>query len=76
MKKVVKMRLEKKGRGGKGVTVLFDVTGVPDFTEFSKELKKKMGTGGTIKNDTIEIQGDLRIRIREFLEKQDFLIKG
>jgi len=76
MKKIAKMRFEKKGRGGKGVTVLYDVSGVTGFIDFSKDLKKKMGVGGTVKGNTIEIQGDQRPRLRELLEKMEFLVKG
>ena len=76
MKKIAKMRLERKGRKGKGVTVLYDISGVIGFEEFGKELKKKMGTGGTVKNGTIEIQGDMRERLRPLLEKMGFLVKG
>ena len=67
----IKMRLETKGRGGKSVTVLFNLT--PDKTEakrIMKELQTKLGCGATYKNNTILLQGDLRDKIEEFFDKQ------
>jgi len=50
-----------KGRKGKGVTL---INGLPlegmSLKEFAKKLKQKCGTGGTVKNGVIEIQGDHR----------------
>lgn len=76
MKPVVKMRYEKKGRGGKGVTVLYEISGVDDLSGFAKELKQKTGSGGTVKDVTVEIQGDKREQIRNILLKRDFTVKG
>src|SRR5215208_5743098 len=60
---VAKLRMEKKGRGGKMVTV---VDGLPRNDEFLKELaqelKRMCGTGGTVTEDGIELHGDLRER--------------
>jgi translation initiation factor 1 len=58
---VVRVGRETKGRKGKGMTV---VTGVPlhpdGLRDLTKQLKQKCGTGGTLKNGKIEIQGDHR----------------
>ncbi len=58
---IVRIRRETKGRAGKGVTV---ITGVPlegaALEQLGKRLKQRCGTGGTVKNGTIEIQGDHR----------------
>jgi len=74
---VAKLRMEKKGRSGKAVTV---VAGLPRNAAFLKELcqelKRACGTGGAVTDDTIELQGDLRDRIREFLLKKAFVVKG
>jgi len=52
---------ETKGRKGKGVTV---VSGLPippaDLADLARDLKKKCGSGGTVRNGVIEIQGDHR----------------
>lgn len=74
---VAKLRMEKKGRGGKTVTVVF---GLPNNAAFlkdlSQELKRACGTGGTATADGVELQGDLRERVREFLNGKGFLVKG
>jgi translation initiation factor 1 len=74
---VAKLRMEKKGRGGKVVTV---VAGLPRNAEFLRELcqelKRSCGTGGAVSDDTIELQGDLRDRVRDYLLKKAFVVKG
>ena len=74
---VAKLRVEKKGRGGKIVTVVFDLPrNVTFLKDLSQELKRACGTGGTVVEDTVELQGDLRDRVREFLLKKGFVVKG
>jgi translation initiation factor 1 len=74
---VAKMRMEKKGRGGKTVTVL---DGLPRnaayLKELSQALKSACGTGGAVVDGTIELQGDLRERARTFLTKRGIVVKG
>ena len=74
---VAKLRTEKKGRGGKTVTVVY---GLPDNHEFlkelSQELKRVCGTGGTVVEGGVELQGDLRERVRDALVKRGYLVKG
>ena len=74
---VAKLRVEKKGRGGKTVTVVY---GLPRNATFLKDLcqnlKRVCGTGGTVVDDTIELQGELRDRARDFLQKRGVLVKG
>ena len=74
---VAKLRMEKKGRSGKAVTV---VAGLPHNAAFLKELcqelKRACGTGGVARDDAIELQGDLRDRVREFLLQKEFVVKG
>jgi translation initiation factor 1 len=74
---VAKLRLEKKGRGGKTVTV---VAGLPQNGAFLKDLcqdlKRACGTGGTVVDCGVELQGDLRDRVRESLLKKGFTVKG
>jgi len=65
-----KVRVERstKGRKGKGVTL---ITGLPlegsSLKELAKKLKQQCGTGGTVKNGVIEIQGDHRDFLAEHL---------
>lgn len=58
---IVRVGRETKGRKGKGVTV---ITGLPlaegELSELAKRLKKRCGSGGTVRDGTIEIQGDHR----------------
>jgi translation initiation factor 1 len=72
-----KLRMEKKGRGGKIVTVVYDLPQNEAFLkELALELKRACGTGGAVADNTIELQGDLRDRVREHLEKKGWQVKG
>ena len=74
---VAKLRLEKKGRGGKTVTVVYDLPNNATFLkELAQDLKRACGTGGAVAENTVELQGDLRERVREFLAKKGFAVKG
>jgi translation initiation factor 1 len=77
---VAKLRVEKKGRGGKVVSVVY---GLPLNTLFlqtlCQELKRACGTGGAVAaagDGAIELQGDLRERLRELLKDKGFTVKG
>ena len=76
-KVVAKLRIEKAGRGGKTVTGVYDL---PRNEEFLKtlcaDLKRSCGTGGTVTDDTVELQGDHRDRVRELLRKRGYTVKG
>lgn len=73
---IVRLKKESKGRGGKGVTL---VTGLPLTSDALKELAKEMkqfcGTGGTVREGIIEIQGEQRERLKPFLEKKGYQVK-
>jgi translation initiation factor 1 len=64
---IVRLKRETKGRKGKGVTL---ITGLPldddGLKKLAKALKQKSGSGGSVKNGIIEIQGDHR----DMLEKE------
>ena len=72
-----KLRMEKKGRGGKTVTVVY---GLPQNEEFLKELaaelKRACGTGGAVVDGGVELQGELRERVRDALLKKGYTVKG
>jgi translation initiation factor 1 len=73
----IHLRIEKKGRGGKTVTVLEGFSHDSVFLEnLARNIKQSCGTGGTLKGRCIEIQGDFRQRIREILRQQGFEPKG
>ncbi|HEY0285318.1 MAG TPA: hypothetical protein VGC23_08015 [Vicinamibacterales bacterium] len=74
---VAKLRMEKKGRGGKTVTVVYDLPQNEAFLkDLAQELKRACGTGGAVADNTIELQGDLRDRVRECLSKKGWQVKG
>jgi len=74
---VAKLRMEKKGRGGKTVTVVYDLPGNAAFLkELAGELKRACGTGGSVADTTVEIQGDQRERVRGVLLKKGWTVKG
>lgn len=76
-KVVAKLRMEKKGRGGKTVSVVYDLPRNDAFLrELCQELKRACGTGGTVHDNTIELQGDLRDRIRACLTQRGYTVKG
>lgn len=58
---IIRVSRETKGRKGSGVTL---ITGLPladpELTALAKQLKQRCGSGGTVKNGIIEVQGDHR----------------
>ena len=67
---------ETKGRGGKTVTLVKNLElSEKDMKDLAKNLKRACGTGGTIKDGLIEIQGDHRQQIADVLRKHGFKVK-
>ena len=68
---VIRIGRETKGRKGKGVCL---ISGVPlkgeELASLAKTLKALCGTGGTVKDGVIEIQGDHREALKAALEKR------
>lgn len=72
----LKVGRETAGRRGKGVTTVFDLPLDEDgVRELAALLKQRCGTGGTVKDGRIEIQGDQRERIVAELEKLGYKVK-
>ena len=66
--------LQKKGRAGKVVTVISHVgLGGAEFNGLLQLLKKRLGTGGTLKNRSLEIQGNRVSEVREILASLGYL---
>ncbi len=74
---VARLRLEKSGRGGKSVTV---IDGLPRNSDYLRELaghlKRACGSGGTVGEGCVEIQGDRREALRPLLVAKGFVVKG
>jgi translation initiation factor 1 len=71
-----KVGRETAGRKGKGVTTVFDLPlSDAELQELAAKLKQRCGTGGTVKDRRIEIQGDNRDRVIAELEKLGFRTK-
>ncbi len=75
-KQNLRIQMSKKGRGGKTVTI---VSGLQhdeaSLTALAKQLKAGCGTGGTVKDDTIEIQGDHKTKLLELVTKLGYKAK-
>jgi translation initiation factor 1 len=71
---VVRIFRGKGGRGGKAVSV---VRGLPprELDAVAKDLKKHCGSGGTVKDGAVEIQGDHREKIAARLTAQGYVVK-
>ncbi len=70
------IRREKKGRGGKTVTVIYNLQlTADDLKALSKQLKKSCGAGGAVKDGSIEVQGDHRDKVAEELQKLGYQTK-
>ena len=72
----VRVGREIKGRRGKGVTV---ITGLPlntiEIKKMARQLKQKCGSGGTVRDGVIEIQGDHRDMLVELLTAMGWTAK-
>ena len=69
-------KLERKGRGGKVVTIVEGFIGTEeDLKDLGKMLKNKCGTGGSAKDGEIIMQGDIRNKVVDILVKEGFKVK-
>lgn len=69
----LRVSMEKKGRGGKTVTLIKGFIGKEDdLKDLGKLLKTKCGVGGSVKEDEIIIQGDFKQRITELLKAEGY----
>jgi len=73
---IVRVQRESKGRGGKTVTVVY---GVPlsgnELSLLAASLKQKCGTGGTVKDGVILIQGDKSETVIQMLTEKGYTVK-
>jgi translation initiation factor 1 len=73
---IIRIRREVKGRKGKTVTTItgFDLDDKA-LNPVSKQIKQHCGTGGSVKNGVVIIQGDHRVTIKSLLEGQGYTVK-
>ncbi len=73
---IVRVRRETSGRGGKTVTTISGVPLASDaLAALASELKRACGTGGTVRDYVIEIQGDHRTLVVAQLEQRGYTVK-
>ena len=73
---IIRIRREVKGRKGKTVTVIYGFTfDQGDLKTLAKQLKQQCGTGGSVKDDTIIIQGDHKETLVKLLKAQGLHVK-
>ena len=73
---IIRVRLEKKGRGGKTVTTISGIAvAEPELKALASELKRKCGRGGSIVDGIIEIQGDKADRVIDELTQRGYQAK-
>jgi translation initiation factor 1 len=75
----VLLRRETAHRGGKTVVVVYDFAShlpASVIEKVAKKLRTACSTGGTVKDRTIEIQGDQVARVRATLEEEGFIVGG
>lgn len=73
---VVRVSRETKGRKGKGVTLISGLPlAGPELKAYAKLLKARCGTGGTVKDGVIEIQGDQRDTLVALLQAEGWTVK-
>jgi translation initiation factor 1 len=74
--KTVRVLLDTAGRKGKSVTVISGFQHNPDtIEEIARTLKQYCGAGGTVKNGSIEIQGDQRETVTKKLREMNYVVK-
>jgi translation initiation factor 1 len=72
----LRVMLDRKNRSGKSVTLVTGFAGTEDdLTALSKELKTKCGTGGSVKDGEIIIQGDFREKVMQMLQQKGYKVK-
>ena len=72
----VRIQASRKGRKGKTVTVISGFQASPEtLTNLAKKLKAQCGTGGTVKDGDIEIQGDHAQKLLQLLIEQGYKAK-
>jgi translation initiation factor 1 len=70
------VKIDRRNRGGKQVTLITGFTGnAEDLEKLGKELRTKCGTGGSAKDGEIVVQGDFRDRVVSLLNSMGYNAK-
>ena len=73
---ILRVQRESKGRGGKQVTVIYGINeNTQQLKKLLKQIKSHCGSGGTVKDGALEIQGDQRDKIIKLLQSLDYQVK-
>ena len=73
---IVRIHRETKGRKGKGVILIKGLQlNEKELKTLAKEIKKRTGSGGSVKDFIIEIQGDQRELVKALLQKKGYTVK-
>lgn len=73
---IVRIQRQTQGRGGKAVIVISGLELAPDALKaLAKTLKQRCGCGGSVKDNSIEIQGDQRAALKTALEEMGYKVK-
>ena len=74
VKQCIRVQMERKGRGGKTVTIVRGFEGsAADLKELARKIKSHCGSGGSAKDGEIIVQGDLKQKVVTFLKKQGYV---
>lgn len=73
---IVRIHRDSKGRGGKSVCVIKGLgLGADELKKLAKSLKQLCGVGGAVKDWDIEVQGDVRDKLKAELERRGYTVK-
>lgn len=73
---IVRLSRETKGRGGKNVTLVKGLAlDASALAQLGKQLRAACGSGGTVKDGVVEVQGDHCDRLVELLQKQGYVVR-
>jgi translation initiation factor 1 len=71
----LRILLDTKQRSGKAVTLVTGFVGkTEDLEALGKQLRNYCGTGGSVKDGELIVQGDQRVKVKQYLQKQGYKV--